>query len=216
MSGTENQFDGTLIKAVSCRYLLYLPARYEADREVTWPLILFLHGAGERGDDLDLVRPYGPPARFEGGGDLPFVVIAPQCPAEEQWDPDTLRALLDRVCATHRVDRERVYLTGFSMGGLGTWATAAAYPERFAAIAPICGPSSWCDLRGLADLPIWCFHGAADPAVPVGESHEMVRRIEEVGGSVQLTVYEGVEHDSWTRTYENPELYSWLLEHRRG
>lgn len=216
MAATENQFAGTLLKAVSVRYLLYMPAGYDADEVTAWPLILFLHGAGERGEDLGLIRPFGPPARIERGDDLPFVVVAPQCPAEQQWDPDTLRALLDRVCASHRVDRDRVYLTGLSMGGLGTWTTAAAYPDRFAAIAPICGPSVWCDVRGLARLPVWCFHGARDAAVPVTESHEMARRIEEAGGDVRLTVYEDAEHDSWTRTYEDPRLYAWLLEHRRG
>jgi len=213
---TEGHFHGTLIKAVGIRYLLYLPDGYGADPDATWPLLLFLHGSGERGEDLGLVRPFGPPSRIERGEDLPFIVVAPQCPAEEHWEPDTLGALLDRVCATHRVDRDRVYLTGLSLGGLGTWATAAAYPDRFAAIAPICAPSLWCDYRGLASLPIWCFHGARDPSVPVSESHEMVRRIDEAGGSVRLTVYEDAAHDSWTRTYENPEFYTWLLEHRRG
>ena len=215
MDASENRFQGTVVKAVSSRYLLYLPRGYGADDEARWPLLLFLHGSGERGDDLGLVRPYGPPRQIERGEDLPFVVVAPQCPAEQQWDSDMLRALLDRVCAGHRVDLDRVYLTGFSMGGLGTWAAAAAFPDRFAAIAPICPPSLWCDFRGLARLPTWCFHGAQDTAVSVEESHEMRRRIEEAGGTVRLTVYDDAEHDCWTRTYEDPALYAWLLEHRR-
>ncbi len=215
MKANENQFQGTVIKAVRSRYLLYLPDGYGDDPDATWPLLLFLHGAGERGDDLSILRGYGPPRQMEAGDDLPFVVVAPQCPADEHWDTDTVIALLDRVCATARVDLDRVYLTGFSMGGLGTWAAAAARSERFAAIAPICPPSLWCDLRGLARLPIWCFHGALDTAVSVDESREMVRRIEEAGGSVRLTVYDDLEHDCWTQTYEDPALYAWLLEHRR-
>lgn len=216
MSATENHFQGTVIKAVSSRYLLYLPRDYEADPDTTWPLLLFLHGSGERGDDLSILRGYGPPRQIEAGDDLPFVVVAPQCSADEHWDPDTVIALIDRVCATARVDRDRIYLTGFSLGGLGTWGTAASRPDRFAAIAPICAPSLWCDFRGLARLPTWCFHGALDTAVSVDESREMVRRIEEEGGSARLTVYEDAEHDCWTRTYADPDLYAWFLEHQRS
>ena len=216
MARSEHGFEANVRKQVGCRYLEYLPRGYDEEPRKSWPLLLFLHGSGERGDDLDLVRPYGPPARIEQGTDLPFIVVAPQCPDELQWDSDTLGALLDHIVGAHRVDLDGVYLTGFSMGGLGTWATAAAFPDRFAAIAPICPPSLWCDFRGLARLPIWCFHGEQDTAVSVDESIEMARRIHDAGGLVRLTVYPDAEHDCWTRTYEDPRLYTWLLEHRRG
>ena len=211
MSARAERFEATVSKQVAGRYLLYLPAGYERDPSRKWPILLSLHGSGERGDDLDLVKLHGPPKRIEGGADLPFVVIAPQCPTDEQWDPDTVVALLDHVAANHRVDSTQVYLTGFSMGGLGTWATAAAYSDRFAAIAPICGPSLWCDYRGLARLPIWCFHGKWDPDVPLEQSRDMVRRVQEAGGRVRFTVYRDAEHDCWTQTYEDPALYDWLL-----
>jgi len=211
MDATGHRFETTVSKQVGGYYLLYLPAQYETDPDRRWPTLVFLHGSGERGDDLDLVKLHGPPKRIEQGVDLPFIVIAPQCPADEQWDPDMVVALLDHVAAEHRVDPAQVYLTGFSMGGLGTWATAAVCPDRFAAIAPICGPSLWCDYRGLARLPIWCFHGKWDPAVPLEQSREMVRRVQEAGGRVRFTVYRDAEHDCWTETYENPALYDWFL-----
>jgi len=148
-------------------YLLFLPADYEADGDKEWPLILFLHGAGERGSDLDLVKKHGPPKRVEHDTDFPFIVVSPQCPAGQIWEDNALLGLLDDVLASHRVDTNRVYLTGLSMGGFGTWSLGMKHPERFAAIAPVCGGGQPLFIR-LADerhksqlrrLPVWAFHG---------------------------------------------------------
>jgi len=125
--------------------------------------------------------------------------------------------LLDDIVERYRIDEERVYVTGLSMGGFGTWALAGASPERFAAIAPICGGGRRSDARRIAQakLPTWVFHGAKDRVVPFEESQHMVDILEKLGGDVKFTVYPKAQHDSWTETYNNPELYTWLLSQRR-
>ncbi len=143
---------------VKLNYLLYLPKGYDADAKKEWPLILFLHGAGESGDDLAKVKKNGPP-KVVAHQDLPFVIVSPQSP-RMGWNVDALNGLLDDVIAHHHIDKERVYLTGLSMGGYGTWALAAAHPEKFAAIAPICGGGDPKAASKIKHLPIWVFHGA--------------------------------------------------------
>ncbi|MDP7268126.1 MAG: prolyl oligopeptidase family serine peptidase [Pirellulales bacterium] len=200
-------------------YLLYLPQQYDKNQQ-PWPLMLFLHGSGERGDDATRVDRNGPP-RIVGRekGELPFVIVSPQCPKDAWWtDPQQLKnlnALLDRILADYRIDARRIYLTGLSMGGFGTWHLAAAYPDRFAAIVPICGGGKPADANRLRKLPIWVFHGADDQIVPVARSEEMVEAIEQLGADVRLTVYPKTGHDSYTESYKNPKLYSWLLKHKR-
>jgi predicted peptidase len=123
--------------------------------------------------------------------------------------------MLDEVIGQHAVDPDRVYLTGLSMGGYGTWSLAMAYPEIFAAIAPICGGGMTEWLFMLKDMPVWAFHGAEDPAVPLERGQRMVDALRAAGGDVRFTVYPGCGHDSWTQTYENPQLYEWFLQHKR-
>jgi predicted peptidase len=123
--------------------------------------------------------------------------------------------LVDDVAARYKVDKKRIYLTGLSMGGYGTWALAAAYPERFAAIAPICGGGSRIMSLRLKDMPIWVFHGAKDKVVSIEESEEMVKAIRNRGGNVKFTIYPDAGHDSWTESYNNQELYDWFLEHSK-
>lgn len=199
------------------RYLLFLPQSYGQDPGKKWPLILFLHGAGERGDDLDLLRLYGPAKVVEKQPDFPFVCLTPQCPEGEAWIEQLiiLKLLLDEVFSSYSVDRDQVYLTGFSMGGYGTWCLAMAYPQIFAAIAPICGGGIVQRIQNLIVIPVWAFHGGDDPSVPVEESQRMVEALRSAGGEAKFTVYPGVGHDAWTETYENPELYEWFLRHRR-
>lgn len=207
-------FAAAVTKKVACRYLLYLPKGYERGRK-RWPLILFLHGAGERGKDLELVKKHGPPRLIAQGHQLPFIVVSPQCPSQRWWAEDVLNALLDHILANYRVDARRVYLTGLSMGGYGTWALACDHPERFAAIAPICGGGNRLLAHRLKDLPIWAFHGARDDVVPLAESQKMADAVNAAGGKARLTVYPDAGHDSCTATYANPQLYKWFLRHRR-
>ncbi|MDZ7331364.1 MAG: prolyl oligopeptidase family serine peptidase [candidate division KSB1 bacterium] len=215
---TAHQFQQTLKKTVSLNYLLFLPKDYSSTKK-SYPLILFLHGAGERGDDLSLVKVHGIPKVVEQQPDFPFIAISPQCPSDRWWvDPwllEALNALVDQVIDKYRVDASRVYLTGLSMGGFGTWALAMTFPEKFAAIAPICGGGMpWMAFR-IKDVPVWVFHGAKDPVVPIQRSEEMVDALKKVGGNVKFTVYPDAGHDSWTETYNNPELYRWFLEHHK-
>jgi predicted peptidase len=210
----EKHFEKEIKVTVKMNYLLFLPQNYEEKDQARWPLILFLHGSGESGSDLAKVKKHGPPKIVEKKKDFPFIVVSPQSP-RGGWDPTALNALLDEVVSQYRVDKDRIYLTGLSMGGYGTWALAAAYPERFAAIVPICGGGRTEDAKRLKDLPIWVFHGAKDRAVPLARSKAMVEAIKKAGGDPKLTVYPDAGHDSWTETYNNPKLYEWLLQHKR-
>lgn len=168
-------------KTVTLSYLLSLPKGYGDDPGRRWPVILFLPGSGERGADLSNVKAYGPAKLASEGTDLPFIVIAPQAPERTTWDQDALDALLSEVAAHQAVDEERIYLTGASMGGSGTWRLAAAHPERFAAIAPICGTGNPAMASALAHILAWVFHGAKDDQVPLQASQEMVTALEQVG-----------------------------------
>jgi len=210
-------FAKTITKTVGCEYLLYLPKGY-GEKEQQWPMILFLHGAGERGSDLEIVKKHGPPKIVKNKKDFPFIVVSPQCP-QDKWWPDKVEVLiklLDDIVSRYRVDEQRVYLTGLSMGGYGTWTLAAACPERFAAIAPICGGGKRFMANRIKDVPVWAFHGAKDKVVSAKESEEMVDAIKARGGDAKLTVYPDAGHDSWTATYNNQELYDWFLKHRRS
>lgn len=216
MKASANVLKAVLRTKVELAYLLYLPKGCRAGAKRRFPLLLFLHGAGERGNDLEKVKVHGPPRVIEREGrKFPFIVVAPQCPKGDAWRPESLLALLDSVGATYPVDPARIYVTGLSMGGAGTWALAASCPERFAAIAPICGPFVWLPYDRLRTLPVWCFHGAMDSVVSVDDSLRMVRRLRAAGADVRFTIYPDADHDSWTATYANPELYKWFLQHRR-
>ena len=198
---------------VQMDYLLYLPKDY--DQQDAWPLVLFLHGSGERGDDLELVKTHGPPKLIAEGRDFPFLIVSPQCPKDRQWEPIELIALLEHIGSRYKVDAERIYVTGLSMGGFGTWRLAGYAPHRFAAIAPICGGGETYWTKQLAHLPVWAFHGAKDTGVPPQRSQAMIDGLKKHGGRPKLTIYPDAGHDAWTETYNNPEFYNWLLQQKR-
>ena len=221
---TRHHFKKQLATKAQLDYLLYLPADYQSRGRQRWPLLLFLHGAGERGTNLALVAKHGPPKLVKQKRDFPFIIVSPQCPANEIWEADALLALLDQVMTKHAVNTKRVYLTGLSMGGYGTWSLGLKAPERFAAIAPICGGGDTIQVKlagrtrgaALKRLGVWAFHGARDEVVPVNESERMIEELKRAGcKDVKLTVYPEAGHDSWTAAYEAPEFYTWLLEHHR-
>jgi predicted peptidase len=213
----SRMYEKEITKTLSCKYLLFLPEGYGKEQK-RWPLMLFLHGAGERGDDLNKVKVHGPPKIVQTRKDFPFIVVSPQCPEDDWWTMKTevLINLLDDIVARYDVDTERIYLTGLSMGGYGSWALASEYPDRFAAVVPICGGGNRIMSIFLKDMPIWAFHGAKDSVVPVEESKDLVEAINARGGNAKLTIYPESNHDSWTETYNNQEVYDWLLEHRRA
>ena len=211
-------FTAQVTAQVGLKYLLYLPEDYgKTPRQ--WPLVLFLHGSGERGDDVQLVAKHGPPKLVKEGKQFPFVIVSPQCPEWEWWTSGTqlaaLSALLDDIVARYHIDQDRIYVTGLSMGGFATWQLAFEYPHRFAAIAPICGKGDPAKAARIKHLPAWVFHGAKDPTVPLSGSQEMVDALKQYDSDVKFTVYPEALHDSWTETYNNPELYDWFLKHQR-
>jgi predicted glycoside hydrolase/deacetylase ChbG (UPF0249 family)/poly(3-hydroxybutyrate) depolymerase len=209
----ERVFDKEVSVRFRIQYLLSLPEDYAAT-DKTYPLLVFLHGSGESGTDLNKVKAHGPPRLIDAGTKFPFLVLSPQ--ATRGWNVDALDQLIEDVASTHRVDRSRIYLTGLSMGGSGTWQLAAAFPDRFAAIAPICGGARGLDVGRIKQIPTWVFHGARDEAVPVARSRELVEAMKNAGAKeIKYTEYPTAGHDSWTETYDNPELYSWLLGHVR-
>ena len=242
---TRQKFQTQSTKKTELGYLLYLPPGYDAKATKQWPVILFLHGAGERGTNLAQVAVHGPPKLVKKVPPVPktetdearksreaatklaaenFIVVSPQCAVGERWNAEDLLALLDSVIASHKADTRRVYLTGLSMGGYGSWALLAKAPERFAAVAPICGGGNTIDILlasrtksdALKSLPVWAFHGGKDSVVPPSESERMIAALKKAGvKELELTVYPEAGHDSWTATYSNPKLYEWFLAHER-
>lgn len=208
---TAETFD--LAEGKTINFLLYLPEGYEENEK--WPLLFFLHGAGERGTDLNLVKKHGPPKLIEAGKEFPFLVVSPQCPQETRWAAEDLVALANHIIEIHNVDPDRFYITGLSMGGAGTWSLAGAMPDQVAAIAPICGRANPQVVEKIKEIPAWVFHGAKDTAVELSNSEQMVQLLKEQGSQPKFTIYPEAKHDSWTETYENQELYDWLLSHRR-
>jgi predicted peptidase len=216
---TAKFFESEITIKLGYHYTLTLPEGYEADKAKAWPLLVFLHGAGERGDNLELLKKHGPPKLVAAGKKFPAIVVSPQVPSGEFWNPHGVKALVDQVKKDYRVDAKRVYLTGISMGGFGTFDTIAAYPDVFAAAAPVCGGAGINVVKfgPLKELPIWIFHGGKDPVVPVEFTEMAEKWFKRNGGgaNVKVTIYPEAQHDSWTQTYENEELWTWLFQQAR-
>ncbi len=207
---SAQSFAREITTTVSANYLLYLPDEYgTTDRR--WPLVLFLHGSGERGTDLSRVKIHGPLKLVDQGKKFPFILVSPQCPEDEEWSTDMLGALLDQVEDRYAVDEDRVYVTGLSMGGYGTWRLGMAFPHRFAALAPVCGGGSGVNVCFLKDVPVRAYHGKLDSVVPIEEEEKLVSKLQACGGHAELIVYPDAGHDAWTVTYSDPAFYEWLL-----
>ena len=199
------------------KYLLYEPAD-AADSEAgkRWPLVVFLHGGGEGGDDLETVKKHGLPKLIEAGQDFPFFVVSPQNPSKTQfWDDQQLIRLVDEIASSHPIDPSRIYLTGLSRGAFGAWRLAIQNPDRFAALVPISGGGPLPYVKRIKDLPVWVFHGEKDTVIPVNESRRLVEELKNSGSNVKFTTYPDASHDAWTETYENPDLYEWMLQQKK-
>jgi len=211
--GTQKPFtfDGSPIG----RTWVSLPAGYAEARE-PWPLLVFLHGSGERGTDLDLVLRHGPPMQAARGRPLPLVLVSPQLDENRDWEPAELHALLGQLQSRLYVDRARSYCTGLSRGGHGTWNWASRYPQDLAAVAPVCGFGDPARVAAaMKQVPVRAYHGDQDTAVPLAKQQACVDALRAAGGDVSFTVYPGVGHDAWVQAYEDPGLLPWLLAHRR-
>lgn len=212
----------TFVTAARLPYLAITPAGFR--NQSRWPLILFLHGSEQRGNDLNLLKLNGPPRYALNNPGFPFVVVAPQLPLGKIWDGDAVAAMVRQLVARFRIDATRVYLTGLSTGGYGVWSAALRHPDRFAAVVPVSGGGNTvipkhaegAQLEALRSLPVWAFHGGSDTIVDPNESQRMVNELQRIGaGDVHLTVFPGAPHDIWNQVFDDPSLYGWLLEHQR-
>jgi predicted peptidase len=211
----KQKLETQVVKNVRLEYLLSLPKGYRTSKE-QFPLILFLHGSGERGSDLENIKLHGLPKVLEAGLELPCIVVSPQCPSDSWWDTEALTVLLDQLEKTLRIDPDRIYVTGLSMGGFATWELAIRNPKRFAAIVPICGGGEPLFTFEITHLPVWVFHGAKDDVVPLEYSERMVKALKKYGNKlVKFKIYKHAKHDSWTKTYANPKVFAWMLEQKR-
>jgi predicted peptidase len=220
--------DGKVLK-----YRLLLPPDY--DSKTKYPLVLFLHGAGERGDDntKQLVHGVAEFTKADNRKKYPCFLVAPQCPEGKKWcevdwgadrhdmpkEPsEPLRLafeLLEQLQKDYSIDAKRIYITGLSMGGYGTWDAICRKPDYFAAAVPICGGCDEKQAEKIAKVPIWAFHGAKDTAVKPARSKNMIEALKKAGGDPKYTEYENVGHDSWVRAYQDAEMFAWMFGQKR-
>ena len=199
------------------RYWLALPPVSETKPAGGYPLMIFMHGAGERGDNLELVKKHGPAKLAGTKPELNrFIIVSPQCPANRSWDLVALKGLIDHTLKTQPADKDRIILTGLSMGGFATWGLLAAHPDLAAAAVPICGGSDPAMAEKFKHVPIHVYHGAKDTAVPQKKSDDMIEALKKAGGNPEYTVYPDAGHDSWTAAYADPKLYEWMLAQKKA
>ncbi len=204
---------------VNLPYLVYYPTDYNPEQK--YPLVVFLHGYGERGkptgENLELVGTVALPKVVENNPDVPFILVAPQCPDTDIWAShiETLDKFLSHVLKTENIDTKRLYLTGISMGGMGTWIWAQTHPELFSAIVPVCGIGATWMGEEIKNLPIWTFHGKDDPVIPYVITETIVNNVRANGGNIKFTLYENTNHNSWDKAYAEPTLFDWLLSHHK-
>lgn len=202
-------------------YLLFMPRSTAAVKSGKYPLIIFLHGIGEVGTDLWKVKQEGLPRILDGNNSFPFIVISPQCPPTTEWYYNggvqaLVNKLIDSAIVRYPVDTNRIYLTGLSMGGIGTLDLAIRYPKRFAALIPIAFriEDGW-DVCKIKDIPMWAFHGEKDDVIPISKAERVINMLNACGGNPLFTIYPDLYHDAWTRTYNNSAIYDWLLTNKK-
>jgi predicted peptidase len=199
-------------KGLAYNYLVYYPDDYFTDTTKTYPFLLFLHGRSLTGNNLEMIKSYGVIYEAIRGRKLPFVVVAPQSRGGG-WDSHKLMDLVRYAQSKYRVDSCRTYVTGMSMGGYGAWHLAGDYPDKFAAVAPVCGGGNPKHASNLVNVPTWVFHGSKDRAVPISESTKMVDAIlAKNGNKIKFTVYKQYGHSELAHVYNLDELYDWFLK----
>jgi hypothetical protein len=215
-SHAKSQKDSTPVKSKypKYHYLLYLPQQYDSDDARHWPLIIYLHGKSACGTDLGKVKRYGLPFFTDRGMSLDAIAVSPQCPEGKNWTSENwLNPILKELTTKYHIDTTRIYLTGMSLGGFGTWDLAIKYPHRFAAIAPLCGGGNPRLVGAIKEVPVWAFHGDHDQLVPINRSKEMIEALRKCGGYPKFTILKGFPHDIH-RMYGDPNLYKWMLQYR--
>jgi len=202
-------------KSKTYSYLAYLPDGYDKTNAKAWPLIIYLHGSSCKGNNLERLKKYGPPFYLERGMDVDAIVISPQCPSNKNWTAGKwFESFYQELKDKYNIDESRVYLTGMSLGGFGTWDIASRYPEYFAAIMPLCGGGRPNMVETLKDIPTWVFHGEVDRKVKIGRSEEMVEALQEVGSKPIFSVLKGQGHGI-QKVYSDQNIYKWLLSQHK-
>lgn len=199
--------------SIDYKYLVHIPK--DTPESGKFPLILFLHGAGSRGDDINMVGTHNPLKHYPNKGDFPFLLVAPQCPAGKSWNPDILLNILAELEKKYPIDLNKEYITGLSLGGKGVWDLLQKAPDKFAAAAPVCGWGDSANLCLLKYTPVWAFHGKEDQAVLPQQSIGMITALNNAGGHGKIKLYDHTKHNSWDSAYAEPKLYEWLLKHSR-
>lgn len=210
---TEGLFKTKVQKEYTYKYILQKPIHAKEKNA----LIIFLHGSGERGTDLEKLKVHGP-LKYTQNHDLDAFILAPQCPENEMWESESLYQLVQKIISENPIDTDRIYLTGLSMGGWGTWNLAIAHPEMFAAVVPICGFVDRVPMMNpcaLKNIPVRIFHGLMDDVVDVRYSIEMYKKLKNCNDDIELTIFDDANHDSWTRVYDNPDIYNWILAQKK-
>ena len=193
------------------KYHVDLPSHYNPETDQLHPLVIFLHGAGERGNDLSKVRVHGPPMLQDKGQEFPAIIASPLCPKDVYWNVAQLEVFYKDIMKKYNIDHSRVYLTGLSMGGYFTWTWGTTHPEHFAALVPICGGGNPAEAINIKDIPVWAFHGGQDDVVPITQSQEMIQALQDLGAHPKFTIYPEAGHDSWTEAYNTAELWEWIF-----
>jgi len=204
--------------AMNYNYLVYLPKNYPESTK-PFPLVIYLHGGGQRGNDLNKLKEYGLPYLVSKGYDFEFIVASPQCPGHKTWTTDNwIDSLLIDLNTKYRIDADRIYLTGISMGAYGVYTAAMDRPECFAALLPLCGGCNDCDTAKICNLkptPIWAFHGTADDKIPISETERIVEKLNHCGGTIRFTRLDGEGHAIQYIYEAKPEIYDWLLKQKK-
>ena len=205
----QGNFKKEIKLAIEVNYIIKLPD----NQKEKFPLLVFLHGSGERGTNLDLVKNHSP-FTYQNLMQKDVAILAPQCPENKWWDTNAIYELIQSITSKYNVDKSRIYLTGLSMGGWGTWKLATEHPELFAAVAPVCGVTDVNILKNvevLQKMPIHIFHGALDDIVSPNMSIEIYQKLKKVNANCSLTIFPNDNHNSWDSTYSDPKFYEWLF-----
>ena len=205
----KEKFSTVITNTFNYGYILNKPK----DVKIKKPLIVFLHGSGEKGTDLEKVKTHGP-LKYNKNNNLDAYILAPQCPENTYWDSESLHQLIQKIIKENSIDRNRIYLTGLSMGGWGAWNLAFSHPETFAALVPICGfvdRVPMIENCKIADIPTRIFHGLLDDVVDVQYAISIYKKLKPCSKYIELTIFDDANHDSWSRVYDNSKIYDWLF-----
>ncbi|HBI00382.1 MAG TPA: prolyl oligopeptidase family serine peptidase [Flavobacterium sp.] len=206
----KGNFSTEIKKQVSYGYILHKPEKVKSKK----PLIIFLHGSGEKGTDLEKVKSHGP-LKYIQNNSIDAFILAPQCPENEYWESESLHQLIQKIVKENQIDTNRIYLTGLSMGAWGAWNLAFAHPETFAALVPICGfvdRVPMIENCKIANIPTRIFHGLVDDVVDVNYSITIYKKLKGCSKDLELTIFDDANHDSWTRVYNNAAIYEWMFQ----